>query len=109
MAHPHSRKTRLALSLLGKMISARRKERRISETDLAIRAGISRSTLRKIEKGQASVAIGSAFEVAALLDIPLFQSDEAGLAMRERMIDEQLALLPRRIRQPADLNLDDDF
>ncbi|MBA2317861.1 MAG: helix-turn-helix transcriptional regulator [Euzebyales bacterium] len=49
-----------------------RRERRWTVAALAERAGISPVTLRKVEKGDPTVALGAAFEVATLLGIHLF-------------------------------------
>jgi transcriptional regulator with XRE-family HTH domain len=58
--------------LLGREIRLARKQRKMTEADLASRIGIARSTLQLIEKGQPKVEIGLAFEAAALLGVPLF-------------------------------------
>jgi len=55
MASPVSRtylrQPRDAVELLGKLIRLGRKERKMNEEDLSGRAGISRRTLKKIERG----------------------------------------------------------
>jgi transcriptional regulator with XRE-family HTH domain len=68
----YSRLTQEAVTLLGLHIQRARKQRRQTEADLAERAGISRSTLQKIEKGDLNIAIGFAFELAALVGVRLF-------------------------------------
>ncbi|MDJ0861030.1 MAG: helix-turn-helix transcriptional regulator, partial [Gammaproteobacteria bacterium] len=47
----YSRYTREAASLLAKQVQLGRKRRKWTEHELADRAGISRATLQKIEKG----------------------------------------------------------
>jgi transcriptional regulator with XRE-family HTH domain len=54
----YSRYTREAAALLAKQVQLGRKRRKWTERELADRAGISRATLQKIEKGDLSVAIG---------------------------------------------------
>jgi len=57
--------------LLGTEIARERKRLRVTAADLAERARISVMTLRKVERGEPSVAIGIVFEVAVLLGIDL--------------------------------------
>jgi transcriptional regulator with XRE-family HTH domain len=54
----YSRYTREAAALLAKQVQLGRKRRKWTEREFADRAGISRATLQKIEKGDLSVAIG---------------------------------------------------
>lgn len=63
----YSRHTREAVTLLGRLIRLARKERRLSAAELAERAGISRGTLQRIEKGDPKVEIGIMFEAATLV------------------------------------------
>ena len=76
----YSRVTRQALSLLGKLIRIGRTERGMTAQDLADRAGISRTTLYNIEKGEPGPEVGIVFEVAALVGVRLFEYDERTLA-----------------------------
>ena len=57
------RQTRDAAEMLGKLIRLGRKERKMTEEDLSGRAGISRRTLQKIERGDLKCEIGLVFEV----------------------------------------------
>lgn len=102
---PYNRK---AVSLLGKMISAYRKERKVTTQDLADRAGISRTTLQKIEKGGMKSEIGIVFEVAALVGIELFDRDATSLDSIEEKFDNKIALLPKSIRTSTK-DVDDAF
>ena len=63
---PYSRLTKEALTLLGAQVRLARKRRRMTEMELAERAGIARSTLQLIEKGDPRVEIGLVFEAATL-------------------------------------------
>jgi transcriptional regulator with XRE-family HTH domain len=86
--------TTRAIKTLGSIVAAERREQRRPQTDLAARAGISVSTLSKIEHGDPGVAIGAAFEIAVLLGIELFpEIDDTALAQR-------VALVPAAVRQP---------
>jgi DNA-binding XRE family transcriptional regulator len=63
----YSRVTRLALSVLGKLIRVSRADRGLTAQELADRAGISRTTLSSIEKGAPGPEVGIVFEVASLV------------------------------------------
>ena len=75
--------------------------------DLAERAGISVPTLSKIEKGEPGVAIGSVFEVAHLVGIPLLTLDDSADIVRES-IAARLAIVPQRVRD-SEAAIDDNF
>ena len=103
-----SGQTRDALRVMAQQIAAARRERRRTAADVAERAGISRTTLTKIEHGDPSVAIGTVFEVASLLGVPLFSASRDELAALAARGEDRLALLPDRVRE-SDLDIDDDF
>ena len=107
-ARPYSGLARAAVRLLGTEIARERKQRRVTAADLAERARISLMTLRKVERGEPSVAIGTVFEVAVLLGIDLFGGPD-DVHARTRRAQESLTLLPQRVRQPHDDDVDDDF
>lgn len=104
----YSRLTREALVLLGKQIRLARKGRRMSEHDLAVRVGIARSTLQRMEKGDPSVEIGLVLEAATLTGVDLFVPEATTLPTQIDRIDDKLALMPGSIRKPR-LEVDDDF
>ena len=104
----YSRLTTEALRLLGKQVRLARKQRRMSESDLAARAGIARSTLQQIEKGNPRVEIGLAFEAATLAGVGLFVPDASTLAPQTERLDDKLALLPKSVRRPRS-EVNDDF
>lgn len=104
----YSRLTRQALSILGKLIRIGRMERGITAQELADRAGISRTTLYKIEKGVPGAEIGAVFEVAILVGVHLFEYDERALMIQNARLDEKLTLLPQGVR-PSMKEVDDDF
>ena len=97
--HTHHPQTLNAARLLGLEVARLRRERRLTAVDLAERAGISAVTLRKIERGDPSVELGSAFEVATLLGIVLFAPDRRELSTMLERARTQLALLPARVRE----------
>jgi transcriptional regulator with XRE-family HTH domain len=96
---------REAAQLLGSMIRVGRLRRRWTMAELAERVGVSRQTLAKIEHGDPTVAIGTCFEAAHLVDVPLFDSEDNRnrLAAYKRA---ELALLPASARK---VTVDDDF
>ena len=100
--------TREATELLGKLIRLERRERRMSEDELAGRAGITRRTLQRIERGDPRCAIGLFFELAVLVGVKLFESDDrATLALQLGRVNDKLAVLPSRVRSAA--RVDDEF
>lgn len=94
--------------LLGKQIKLARKQKKWSEQNLADRAGISRATLQKIERGEMTCAIGLVFESAALVGLNLFEQDKIPLSINIENANNKIALLPQRIK-PKTKAVDDDF
>ncbi|MDD5394414.1 MAG: helix-turn-helix transcriptional regulator [Thiothrix sp.] len=104
----YSRYTTAASQLLGQQIRLGRKRRKWTAHALAERAGISRSTLQKIESGDMGVAIGLVFEVAALVGVRLFDADSTELNRQISHASELLALLPKHTH-PERQEVEDDF
>ncbi|MBX9472739.1 helix-turn-helix domain-containing protein [Microcella sp.] len=102
-----SEATAETLRVLGQNIAAERRARRWKAADLAERAGISAPTLSKIERGEPGVAIGSVFEAAYLVGIPLLSADRSLDEVRASTT-ARLALVPQRSRDTA-RSVDDDF
>ena len=89
-----------ALRKLGKDISDARRRRRIAMELMSERAGFSRITLSKIEKGDPSVSMGSyasALFVLGMID-HLAQLADASYDIVGRELEEEN--LPKRIRAP---------
>ncbi|WOI52974.1 helix-turn-helix transcriptional regulator [Parvularcula sp. LCG005] len=103
----YSRQTREALALLGKLIRTSRKERRLTAEELSERAGISRSTLQRIEKGHPKVEIGTVFECAAIVGVSLFNTEPGRLSERLAQTEDKLALLPTYTRKRTKAAKDD--
>lgn len=97
-----------AAQLLGAAVRVARLERRWSVRDLAERAGITPATLRKVERGDPTVGLGVAFDVAALVGVPLFHADRSMLAIDLERTTARAALLPQRIRAREE-SVKDDF
>jgi transcriptional regulator with XRE-family HTH domain len=104
----YSRYVREASVLLGGLIRAARKERKLTAQELAERAGISRGLLQRIEKGDLKCEIGAAFEVATIVGVKLFDATESTLTKHLRQTEDKLALLPQRIKT-REKTLRDDF
>ena len=104
----YSRYSLDALTLLGGLIRAARKERKLTAQELADRAGISRGLLQRIEKGDVKCEIGAVFEVATIVGVALFEADETSLARHLRQTEDKLALLPKTVRKKTKV-VDDDF
>lgn len=75
--------------------------------ELAERAQISPVTLSKVERGDLGVSLGIAFHAAALVGVPLFDTDERRVAADAALA--QRAVLRRRVRRPEEPEADLDF
>lgn len=104
----YSRLTKEASLLLGKLIRLGRQARKMTASDLADRAGITRNTLLKIESGDLTCEVGLVFEVATLAGVNLFNADSSSLTMQIASADSRIALLPKYVRKP-ETALEDDF
>ena len=99
--------TRRALSKLGKDIALARRSRRIAAEDFAERAGISRATLYRLEKGDAGASLntlavvlhvlGRLDQLTNLLDA---SSDDVGLMMMRGDVPKRVARA--KVSQPSD-------
>ena len=93
--------------MLGNSIRVGRKQRRWMVNELAERLGVSEPTVRKIERGSPTVAIGTVFEAAGLVGVTLFDPEprrRESFANTKRL---ELALLPASIR--GRIEIDDAF
>lgn len=103
----YSRYTVEAVELLGELIRVGRRERRWTQAELAERAGVGVRTLNRIEQGDPSVRVGTAFELAALVGASLFHADHERLSMDLDRTRARAAVLPDRIRSARKVK--DDF
>ncbi len=97
-----------ALELLGQLVREARLRNGLTTTDLAARAGISRSLLQRIEQGDPGCSIGAVFEVAAICGVPLFDQEQRQLAGHLVAQREKMTLLPKAARQGF-RKVNDDF
>lgn len=100
--------TKIALRTLGKMIKSARLERKLSQKDLAERLNKSRQTVMAIEKGNAEISVGTVFEAAAIVGVPLLTSDKYSLEQLSTTISNLASILPKRSKSPQK-RVDDDF
>ncbi len=96
-----------AAKLLGASIRLERRRRRWTVAELAERVGVTEATMLKVEGGDPGVRLGIAFEAAALTGVPLFDEDRSRRTLEAARVEDRLAVLPQRVRQP--LEADDDF
>lgn len=109
MAKPITPQARDAARALGAQVVAARRRRRWSVTRLAEQAGVSTPTLRKVERGDPSVALGTALDVAVLVGVPLFSPSPSELTVLAESLVDRAALLGQRVVPISDEGLDDDF
>ena len=100
--------SRQAVDLLAKLIRLQRKNLKMTTDDLAKRAGISRSTLQKIENGNMKCEIGLVFEVAALVGCKLFDTAQSSIGPLIESVHDKIVLLPKNVRRLG-RKVDDDF
>jgi transcriptional regulator with XRE-family HTH domain len=96
-----------AMTLLGARVRLARVQRRWTVSELASRLGVSEPTLRKVERGDPTVALGVAFEAAAALGVSLFHEDADRRRLELGRVSDRLAVLPQSVRKPT--VIDDDF
>jgi len=100
--------TRRALKTLAAMIAAARKERRMSQEELGRRLGVSRLTVRALEQGSPTVAIGTMFEAAAIVGIPLLAASRNELDQVAKSVAAIAQVLPK-VGRGKNRPIDDDF
>ena len=93
----YARYTLEGIVLLGSLIRLGRKQRRMTEHELADRLGVARSTLQRMERGDPKVEIGLMFEAAALVGVKLFDNDETRMSTLSERIEDRIAVLPKHI------------
>jgi transcriptional regulator with XRE-family HTH domain len=108
ITRPYSRYSHDAVVLLGQLIRRARIERRMTTTELAERAGLSRGLVQRIEKGDPGCGIGAVFEAAAVVGVRLFDADQATLTSTIGANAAMLTLLPKAVRV-SKVEVKDDF
>jgi transcriptional regulator with XRE-family HTH domain len=96
-------KHRRSLSALGERLKLARLRRRLSAQQLAERAGISRATLHKVERGEPNVAMGSYFQVLRVLGLEAdFEHLAADDTMGRKLQDLEMVTGRRAPKRKAD-------
>ena len=108
MAATISPQTAEALRLLAAAIKVHRLRRNWSIDELATRVGVSHPTIIKMERGDPRVAVGTVFEAATLVGVPLFDEDPIARSRHEQRLATELSLLPQAGRARR-ASVDDDF
>jgi len=103
-----SRFSHKALKVLGSLIRTARIDRTFSQAALAERLDVTRQTVIAIEKGDPKVSIGTVFECAYVLGIPLFSENDQQLSRWQTTLSEFSGLLPKKTRQKKQ-RMSDDF
>lgn len=96
------------LKTLSAMIKAARLERGMSQAELSERLGVSRYTVIALEKGEPKVGVGTVFEAATIVGIPLLANDQRELNKLATTVASLTSILPERGRRKK-MTLDDDF
>ena len=91
-----SEQAAIALAALGAAVRGRRKALGVSAVAAAEAAGISRVTLHRIEKGEASVTMGAYMAVFGVLGLDVRLGD-AGAAAPDK-VPERKGWIPARVR-----------
>ena len=99
---------RTSLDKLGADLRDARLRRRIPAAIMAQRAGISRTTLLKVEKGDPGVAVGTYAAVLFVLgltsrlgELASARNDEVGLALEEERLPKRIDFRPRMKKKNA--------
>lgn len=103
----YSRHSRDAARLLGLMIRNARIERELTIEALAERAGVSRGLVYRAEEGDMGCTIGAVFELATLVGVPLFTSDQSAMGLHIANAEKTRALLPRVVHRSKKVVKDD--
>jgi len=96
--HMQSPAVLAATHRLGAHVQAMRKRQRLTQEQLAERAGVGRTTLHKLEAGHPGVAIASVLEVLQVLDpemvdriLEVIDTDPLGRALERRRLPQRVA------------------
>lgn len=103
-----SRTATAALMTLGSHIEVARRTLGWSIDDTAARLGVNPRTVRAVERGTPTVAVGTTFAYADLVGVRLFGLDADELARARRVGADTLALLPARTPRRVRTALDDE-
>ncbi|QND70387.1 helix-turn-helix domain-containing protein [Tardiphaga robiniae] len=97
-----------AVTPLDQLLRKTRIESKLKTAEAAERAEISLDLMRRIEAGDPGCTIGAAFEVATIVGLPLFNSDQATMSRIATSNREVMKLLPKSVRTSR-IEIDDEF
>ncbi len=100
--------TKTALSLLGQLIKTARRQRTMSQQELAERLAVSRQTVMALEKGNPNVGVGIVLEAAHCVGVPLLSDRPEDLNQWQAILTGFNAILPARTHTQT-IEIDDDF
>jgi transcriptional regulator with XRE-family HTH domain len=98
-AETAAKRARLLATLIGELLHVARLEHRKSEQEAADRAKTSRNTLRKVERGNPAVSMGTVLALCATLGVALpAVTGERDIQEQIRMARLRRDALPKRVR-----------
>ncbi len=104
----YSKRNKMYLEHFSNLLQNERKTRNFTIEDLGSRCGVSRKTIAKALCGDPTVKIGIYFEIAVVLNVPLFEQEINRFEELARTTKKYGQLLPMRVRS-ARIKMDDDF
>jgi len=101
MKATHSHMTKECLEIFSNQIKQFRVNTRMSQKELSLRVGVSVSTIGKIERADPKVAIGTYFECASIVRLPLYDFDPNSREVYRfgNLYKDIIKLLPKRVQQ----------
>lgn len=92
-----------ALEALGGTIAAARREKGMSQAELAVRMDITTVTLSRLERGNPGTGIGIVFKALWMLDLPLWPSLDLDAVEQIRLLQNKAAATARASGQKGKL------
>ena len=99
-----------AARILGVQVRVARHIRRWTAKELGEKSGVSERTVLQVENGSPNVSLGNAFNVAAVIGVPLFDIvDRETLARVRVSMEAALTLIPSNTRNRPEPGVSTDF
>lgn len=108
MAKVLSPTTKHLVRYLGQMIKIARKEQQMPLGDLSNRMGVSKHIIEDIESGKTAVTIGSYFEAALIVGIPLLGGSREHASNMSKLLSYMNKLIPE-VMENHRTEVDDNF